>query len=47
MSGDTFMKILIGLYACASVAYAYEGNLPKFLYFFGSVILSAGVLWMK
>ena len=47
MTGDMFMKLMICLYAAASVAYAYEGNLPKFLYFSGSVVLSIGVLWMR
>ena len=47
MTGDLFLKALIGLYTVATFAYAYEGAWPKVLYFCGSVILSIGVLYMK
>ncbi len=47
ITGDWLMKGFILFYALTTLVYAYEGNVPKALYFGGSVILSVGVLWMK
>lgn len=45
--GDYLFGLMIVLYAIATVAYGIEGNIPRLMYFGGSVILSLGVLWMK
>jgi len=39
--------ILIGFYILLSITSGIEGNWAKSLYWFGAIILSFGVLWMK
>lgn len=42
--GDSLMYLLMVIYLLAAIAYAYEGNYPKAIYFIGAIILSVGVL---
>jgi len=45
--GDKFLIVLIIEYACLAIAYLWQKNYPKALYFTGAIILSLGVLWAK
>lgn len=45
--GDTFVKILIVEYAIIVLAYLWQKDYPKVLYFIGAIILTVGVLSMK
>jgi len=42
--GNTFLKILIAEYVIIAIAYGFQGDLPKMIYFIGAIILSVGVL---
>ena len=45
--GDTFVKILIIEYIIIAIAYAFQKDWARVLYFVGAIILSLGVLGMK
>lgn len=44
MSGDLLMKVLLAEYAVIMAVYGFERNWPMTLYWFGAIILNAGVL---
>ena len=45
--GDTFVKILIAEYTIIAIAYGFQRDWARVLYFIGAIILSVGVLNMK
>lgn len=47
MTGDTLLKILLTEYIVIMVAYLFQRNWAKAIYFLGAAIISTGVLWMK
>lgn len=45
--GVTFLKILIAEYIVIAIAFGWQGDWARVLYFVGAIILSLGVLWMR
>jgi len=45
LKGDLLLKILIIEYTLISLAYFFQGNFAKGIYFIGAIIISLGVLW--
>jgi len=45
--GDSLMIFLLCFYAVIALAFAWEGNYPKALYWVGAFIITSSVLWMK
>lgn len=45
--GNKLLLILIAEYSIICIAYLYSKDYARALYFFGAVVLSLGVLWMK
>lgn len=47
LMGSWLVKILIAEYSIIALAYVFQGDLGRTLYFVGAIILSIGVLLMK
>jgi len=47
LTGNNLIILLMIEYTLVAIAYGFDGNWPKVLYFVGATILSLGVLWMK
>jgi drug/metabolite transporter (DMT)-like permease len=44
MKADYFAYTLLAIYVLATLAYLFEGNWPKFMYFAGSAIITIGIM---
>lgn len=47
MTGNGLSYFLLCIYFVTSLVFFSEGNYPKALYWFGALIITSAVLWMK
>ena len=45
--GDGLMVFLLCIYALTCMAFLWEGNYPKALYWAAAFLITTSVLWMK